>query len=165
MPYFTLSRIVIIESIPDGQPKTGKYLHEALKAAALNNSRPITVEHYPLSSRTELFGLLAQLRADAVLKGDLPLLHLEAHGNDDGLELANGDFVLFAQLYEHLQPINVATQLNMFVSVAACEGVSFGKMLIPTERAPFLNLLGPRDKMYPDQLYQAFHAFYHTLIV
>ena len=65
---------------------------------------------------------------------------------------------------EELIPLNVLSRLNLFVVLAACEGVWGIKMLQPVRRAAYRMLIGPNRRMYPDELARGCTAFYRTLI-
>src|ERR1700730_7897920 len=136
MPNIRFARFIFIESIPQGQHQSGRQLHEALTALAGDLEIPITVEHNPVSSRAEFEELLEAVLIDCEQTNRVTLLHIECHGNDDGIGLANADFMDWEQLCEHFVKINMATRLNLFVSVAACFGAYLASQFVPTQRAP-----------------------------
>ncbi|HEY5022703.1 MAG TPA: hypothetical protein VII30_09485 [Gemmatimonadaceae bacterium] len=58
--------------------------------------------------------------------GHAPILHIEAHGDAVGLELASGEHIKWSELAPVLTEINVGCQMNLLVVAAACEGWYLG---------------------------------------
>jgi len=105
----------------------------------------------------QLFDLLEEI-ADNVKKHDeMPLLHFETHGSKEGLTLTNA-YVSYIELLPDLRKINVLTCNNLFIIVAACQGVYLRDILIPSlgEAAPFWGVCGPRDEPNGPVLLEAY---------
>jgi hypothetical protein len=158
------SKIFIAESIPSGEDQTGRRLYQALRPLPAALTRPIQIVHVDVPTRVAFEAFLEDVVAD-ISRGHTPLLHIECHGNDDGIGLANRrDFIAWHELRDYLVPINIATRMNLIVSIAACYGVFAIRELVPSARAPFLAALSTDRAAYPDELYQGFAAFYTTLL-
>ncbi|MGD9576771.1 MAG: hypothetical protein AB7Y74_00815 [Syntrophorhabdus sp.] len=75
------------------------------------------------------------------------MLHLEAHGSEAGLTGPNGtgdkEFLSWDELTDPLQRLNLATQCNLLVFVAACNGFAGIKAFYRGPRAPAVALVGP----------------------
>jgi len=54
----------------------------------------------------------------------MPILHLSAHGDRNGIQLSNGDLIDWASLGGLLQPINRALGGALIVAMSCCEGYS-----------------------------------------
>jgi len=96
--------------------------------------------------------VLVEVLAGARQRGELPLLHIECHGNDDELSFADNSRMTWGELYPLLRDINVATGMRLLVSIAACFGAYLGKHLDLTDRAAFVALLSPPTSICPDTL-------------
>jgi hypothetical protein len=158
------SKIYIAESIPSGEDQTGRRLYQALQPLPAALKRPIQIVHVDVPTRVAFEAFLEGVVRD-ISCGHTPLLHIECHGNDDGIGLANRkDFIAWYELRDYLVPINIATRMNLIVSIAACYGAYAIKELVPSARAPFLAALSTDRTAYPEELYQGFAAFYTTLL-
>lgn len=92
-----------------------------------------------------------------------PILHLETHGSPRGLQLASGDFVTWDHLRPALTDINIAARLNLFVMVAARDGLDLLTILRPTHRATARIIIGPNRTLTDGEVERANLAFYTTL--
>ncbi|KFN44204.1 hypothetical protein N789_07240 [Arenimonas oryziterrae DSM 21050 = YC6267] len=92
------------------------------------------------------------------------MLHVECHGNDDGLAFADGSFASWADLKEPLTSLNVVTGMNLLVIVSACDGSALTHALSPVDRAPLHGLIGPTRAVAPNELARAYLALYETLL-
>lgn len=108
--------------------------------------------------------LLPELTAAASTKGNIPVLHIECHGNDDGLEFADGSFAIWADLKGPLTSLNIATGMNLLVVVSACDGSALTYTLGLVDRAPLHGLIGPTRAVAPEELMRAYLALYETLM-
>lgn len=160
MPRIRFQRIIILESIPTGQPPTGRQLFDALEPIAA----PVTVEYASAATRVAFKTQLQKIYDQTVSTRHIPLLHIEAHGNDDGIELANGDFIHWDDLCKDLVAINQATGFDLFVSISACFGAYLMSQVNPIERAPFSACLSATKSLYPDELFRGFYTFYRALL-
>jgi hypothetical protein len=158
------STILIVESIPAGEPATGRLLYQALEPLPAAFERPVQIEHFSVANRAELCAFFDRVASDHIPNGHTPLLHFESHGNDDGIQLASGEFLSWEELCEYLMPLNVATRLNLFVSIAACLGGFLLTQQTPAARAPFFASLSATREAYPDELLGGFSRFYNTLL-
>jgi hypothetical protein len=166
MPTITtrFSKVLIAESIPSGEYRSGMQLYETLESVRTNLDIPIQIVYVDVPTRTA-FEAFVGTALDDVYRGHTPVLHIECHGNDDGIGLANRqEFIFWEELKDYLVPLNIVTGMNLIVSIAACYGVYAIKELLPSGRAPFLVAISTDREAYPDELYRGFVAFYRTLL-
>jgi hypothetical protein len=165
MPHIRFARFVILDSIPGGQWQPALQLCHALEPLVKTLAVPVSVDRIEIPTRRSFEDALHNIMTDAIRTDRIPLLHIECpHGNDDGMQLGNGEFVYWDEFCEQLTRLNVTTRLNLFVSIAACLGAYLASRFIPTERAPVAACLSVTKKAYPDQLYRGFFTFYRTLL-
>lgn len=155
--------VVILDSIPNGELNTAKRLYDDLRDIAYRCSPIPKVEHYRTDSLANLVQTIGQLRVRTEAGEILPLLHIEAHGCDDGLALSSGEEVWWASLKQILIPLNIATRLNLMLVLASCSGGTFAKALRVADRAPIWGLIGPTKPLSAIQVQGDFGAFYRTL--
>jgi len=132
------SKIVVIQSIPEGELHTGTRLHEDMQIREVYHDRGFNPELHNITSTKELRDLLSELEQKARRDGDWPILHVEAHGNTDGLVLASKEFISWEALKPALIALNVATKNNLLLTLAACYGGHLDEDTHPTRKSPLL---------------------------
>lgn len=162
MPSIHFSKIVILESLAEG--KTGRRLCEDLRPINIQKARNIEIEYFEVDTKEVFLAQLVSLEEEAK-KGHWPILHIECHGLEDttGICLANGECLSWVELKSYLTAINIATQCNLLVVLAACYGGNMVQIIQPIERAPCLAMLSPTKEIYPDEILKPLTAFYTEL--
>jgi hypothetical protein len=156
--------IDIIESIPDGELRTGRDLYESVVAPlAFNASPELKARFHEIETADDLLGVLADVQHRAETQGIYPILHIEAHGSSLGLGLRSGG-VTWMDLLEALTAINTACRLNLLVAMSACWGADITRILHPVHPAPFWGTVGPSKEMDAGPLYGSFAAFYRSYL-
>ena len=92
----------------------------------------------------------------------LPIIHISAHGNEEGIGLTNGELVTWKELGNLLSPLNKAFQ-GIILSISACEGWSAIKMLFESKDLPFNVLISNKGKPTWEQTLIGFTIIYHRL--
>jgi hypothetical protein len=85
-PSLRFETIHIIESLTEG--RTGWRLFEDLEPIGIMSTPPIAVYHWPVTTREEFIERLRDIALDAVENGHSPILHIEAHGGEQGIKTA-----------------------------------------------------------------------------
>ena len=108
---FTFSRIVIIQSLEPDEDETGTILSEFLAAlGTATEFSNVPIEVINCGNARQFLEILNQLTQDAA-SGDIPLLHVECHGDAlDGLEFENSSTLSWERVSAALLPLNIATQ-------------------------------------------------------
>lgn len=158
------NQILIVDSIPAGEQNTARRLYEDVHARAEIFAPAPAVLFTRINSARELLDFLSHLARAVRELGNYPILHIECHGGDDGLQLADGSAVSWAELKPYLIELNIAMQLNLLVVVAACDGSAITHTVGVVDRAPLWGLIGPRRDMEPDELEGPLLAFYSKLL-
>jgi hypothetical protein len=94
-----------------------------------------------------------------------PVIHISAHGFDEGIELTNGDRLLWDELGELLRPVNKALSGSLFICMSTCKGFSGQRMAMVTDDGdhPFLAIVGNGEEPTWPETAIAFASFYHLL--
>lgn len=153
--------IVIVDAIPDGELNTARLLQDELDEIA-NTVEGLHVRYSKADTFQDIADLITGLTREVTDGGILPSLHIEAHGFDDesGFVTARNEPCLWETFKDLVTPLNVATNLNLVVVMAACYGGSFARAIRTTDRAPVWGILGPTREITAGQLNDGFSAFY-----
>lgn len=158
------NQILVLDSIPPGEYNTAKRLFDDLKTHAAAYAPSPAVQYERIASGDELVKCILKCKKEAEEKDIIPMLHIECHGDDDGLQLADGSLVDWDELKMPITELNIATRLNLMVAVAACTGGALAKIMRMGDRAPFWGLIGPTQTLSAGELEKAYSALYLTLL-
>lgn len=158
------NRIYVIESLPSGDEKTGTKLHNDLLQwlpYRFDGFQSILMEP---KNKLEWTQVMAKILADTQ-KGGRPIVHLEIHGSadKDGLVLASGELVSWEEMKNVLTEINIASRMNLFVTLAVCHGAYLLTQYHLNERAFCYGILGSFDALKVSDLKIRFNEFYEEL--
>lgn len=162
MSKFRFDQIHLLQSLPEGELNVARILKEEILRA-----QPDATDRVHLREFDDAPGLLLHLAAiasEAESGRGLPFIHFECHGNDCGLILASGELVRWAELADVLRPINIAARLNLFVSLAACNGQNLATCISPVQPTPVWGLIGPLGEQTVGFLFDFFKRFFTSLL-
>ena len=164
---FHFKTIWVIESLPNGEYRTGKELYDDVLYYKHIQDPNVLVEFVEVTDKSSLKEQLGKILLTLKSTGQIPLIHFETHGNKEGLELKSGDFVLYEDLCQILREINILTQNNLFVIVAACNGayLSFILKNSLTMPCPFWGICGPSVKINAVDIIAGYSAFYDEAFI
>ncbi len=149
----------IVEWLNPQDQKTGRLLHNWLQGR-----RPSWSVYVPCKSKADCLAAIERATVRAQQSGMMPVLHLEAHGNENGLEgpdgLGGSEFLTWEELTDPLQRLNLATGCNLVVLMAACTGFAGVKAFSRGPRAPAVALVGPTDQIMAGDLLRGTKEFY-----
>ena len=156
--------VVIIESLREDEKKTGRLLRNDLEMIAISLGDRFAVRYATAQSTDELQSLLIELRAFVVESGGIGLcLHIECHGDKDGIQLADGSQVSWDRLRPLLAGIHLASRMNLIFWLASCHGGYFVLACRYHETVPFTVLVGPGNEIDPSTLLAFTCTFYTEL--
>lgn len=155
--------IVIVDSIPDGELNTARQLREELRDWADTFEEPPGLVFSRVVTASDLQVVLVEFERLVRDENMLPVVHVEAHGWDNGLQLASGDLVSWTELKEWITPLNVAMRLGLLFVLAACKGATFTKAIRLSDPAPLWGISGPTQDVTAGRIEADFRAFYRAL--
>ena len=164
---FGFKKIWVIESLPDGEYRTGKVLYDDVLFYKNLQNPNLLVEFVEVHNRKDVTTVLERITDNLRTTGHIPLLHFETHGNKDGMGLKNGDFIGHEELLPFLREINILTKHNLLVVVSACNGAYLTKILANslTLPCPVWGICGPSESISAGDLVTGYSAFYNELLV
>jgi hypothetical protein len=158
----------VVESLrKNDRIKTGSELYASYLSPLARRMRLRADEPYVVASQLDLVRALAMIRREVETERLSPFLQIEAHGCLEGMETGNGDFIVWEALGSLLQPINQASENNLFVGASMCRGAWMFRALTrcgPFDRAPFWAMVGPTEDISPQQALAGFGEFYRVVL-
>ena len=158
------NQILIVDSIPAGERNTAKELYEDVRLRAHVFEPELPVMFQRVESRDEFLALLSDLANMASTMGNIPVLHIECHGNDEGVVFADQSFATWGDMKIPLTNLNVATAMNLLVVVSACNGGAITHSVSLVDRAPLYGLVGPVRDVTSEELIRSYLALYETIL-
>lgn len=163
----TYSTIEIIDClVPEIGLQTGRILYERLLDFTLGGAP--RVRRHCVRSEAEFWLCLGNIESECKF-GWKALVHIEAHADKRGLEVPNpgspdASIVPWNFLVHHLRAINVASDFNLGVFVAACEGIEAIRPMTIKKPAPYMFLVGPIAPIPAGELETAERDFYDQIL-
>jgi len=153
----------IVETLRPGDSLTGRHLFKDIQTLAASVSSPVTVQHSTVQTHAEFLDLLRSIAHDSHAYGHSLVLHIEAHGSPDGIQVSSGEFLAWSEFKTELTAINEISKLNLLVIIEACDGINLLQIIEVTDRAPVRVVIGPNRQVTEDEIDRANIAFYRTL--
>jgi hypothetical protein len=137
----------------------GRVLSESLALAGIDHCYQLAI------NRNAFIEAVTTRVVDAYARFNAPpLLHISAHGDGDGLELASGEFIKWEELRGYIGPLREAMSERLVVALSACRSGGGCRMAMNTQLdPPFWALIGHTGKPTWSDAAVAFVAFYHNL--
>lgn len=156
----TFNTFWIIESLADGEMKTGTRLYEDTFTEICRRHENLNVHLEQPSNKQEFVECLKKICSDVENNKNFPIIHLECHGGEAGLGLASKELIEWDELRGHLIDINFSCELNLLITIAACKGVYLIQVATQLDKAPFYAILGTDIEVYPEELITDYREFY-----
>ncbi|WP_449302121.1 hypothetical protein [Pseudoxanthomonas mexicana] len=155
------TNVWIVEWLQDAERRTGTELHAWLEAKRGGWSHLVACKQ-----RTDVFSAIQEAATFARRHNARPILHIEAHGNEDGLEGPNIDgeleFITWDEITPYLRELNFSTNCNLILVCAACKGIASMLSASSGDRIPCLAVIGPDSNVNPTPLLNAMKELYRA---
>lgn len=162
---FTATKIVIIESIPARELKSGSLVFEFIQAQIEQNGLNIALELFTCPVADDFRHLLAQLTDEALKTGHAPILQIECHGDQfDGLVFSDNSFITWPDVAEILTNLNRACRFNLLAIFSACFSGHFIGEIDALTPAPCWCMIAPTHTVDPAEIMQVIRTFYMVLM-
>jgi len=161
----TLGIVHIVEWLRADDAKTGWELFGEIEPIGIVSKPEVPVTFWRVSTRHEFVDLFQQFKQIFRDTGRMPVLHIETHGDANGIGVSDDERIDWPDLMEIFIPFNRLTRLNLVAILAACEGFWGVQMLQPARNAAaFRGLIGPNRKISAGEMSAACLAFYRTAL-
>lgn len=160
---FTFNRIVIVQSLEPSEPQTGQLLYEIISGHQEMAGYNLPIQFIKCGYADEFLNIVQQLTTEAA-SGDVPLLHVECHGDSEaGLEFENGSTLSWQRVAGALLPLNIASKFNLLSVFSACFGAYFLGQMGAIAASPCWCMVAPTETVDPGEILAGFGAFYSAL--
>lgn len=159
---YGFSSLHIIESLGESDGNPGNDLLQRLSIHF--NVKNIAIHYHTAFDEQGIYTILDHIYDNEVNKGDVPILHFEAHGDHTGLILRDKSTMLWESLSARLTEFNIKTNFNLLVVLSCCDGIHQIKTLSTHSACPFSALVGCEGTIHTDELLNGFEHFYKTLL-
>jgi len=159
------NHIFIVQSLRLNDAPTGAELANFIDAELAKSSyQKMKCSFVDVGSKKQLISWMQTLPQAFRDSQIVPYLHLEIHGCEDGLELTNGDLVLWEELTPLLREINRTIENNLFLSLATCFGAFLFKAVDLLDRIPFFGFVGPVHEIFLREVRSDWVAYFQALL-
>ena len=154
----TKFRIAVVESLSDGESKTGTNLYEGeLKPLTLKDES-LTASLHVVNDITNFKRAIDEI-ADSLGGDELVTLHIEAHGaGENGIRLASGDNLGWKDFMDECRKLNDKISGLLVVTLSMCYSFPILGSIDPTKRAPFKAILLTNRDVTVDEVERGFTA-------
>ena len=153
--------VYIIESLPDGDLKTGRNLNEKLRQEWIYNDDYDSI-YKVVDSKRELREILFEIAEIVKTKDNhtFYILQFEAHGSDKGMCLSSKEEISWGELFSLIRPINIYMNDTLLVVLSMCNSKSVAYNIEPRERSPFRGVVVSDMDLpagYIDEIWEGFY--------
>jgi len=152
--------VVIIESLKEEDKKTGTALHEEIIKYKKFIESNLSSYLYIVNSKAEFFEVLKNLIEKIKTDKFYPILHIEAHGSEYGIELASKEFVKWEEMIDLFREMNILLSNMLIIMMGLCVGMSIIRVINPSKRAPFRAVIGAVHEVDEVELLIGCETFY-----
>jgi len=159
--------LYILESLKDEQ-KTGKWLYEDLKFLTYTDNI-YKISYVSFENREQFLNELVKIKYE-ITNNLYPIIHIEAHGNQIGFEIAHSkEFISWEILNDLLAEINYLCRNNLVLSLGICNGHFINVDLIQrfqnNKRCPYIINISSQDKISSHEIKLGYSSFYNSLFI
>lgn len=158
-----LNKVIVIESLAEEELKTGTRLFEDRLMHLDSYSENLSGELISVEDSDAFINCLRKISQRIPKENIVPIIHIECHGDEEGLMLADGNHLPWNRFRNELIKINFASRLNTLVVIGACDGANLIGTATQMDGAPFFGVIGAQDDVKAGDLERRFRDFYAVL--
>ena len=164
---FSINSLIWVTSLDDDEMDMTIRIVQELHAYFQSIS--LEFFYYRIRNIQEFYNLLDHLEERA-RAGGRPMIHLDMHGNKDGLAIKRGsgcdsdiEFAPWADVVPKLQAINVASRGNLCIVAGVCYALHAIREIHIDQPCAIHILVAPEEEVYVDLLDESTVDFYMEL--
>lgn len=154
--------IWVVESLKEGDLKAGYNLvHDQLVHIPFKNPA-INIIYSSANNKEEFIEILNNIHDDVSQNDNYPMIHIDCHGNQEGLEVSSREIITWEELRPIFIKINIACKLNLIILLASCNGAHLIKVVTKLDRAPFWAVIGSENEVTAGSVERNYGEFYRV---
>ncbi|MBF0555482.1 MAG: hypothetical protein HQK96_13155 [Nitrospirae bacterium] len=157
------SRVYILQSLRKGDLKTGTNLEDLLQFLRFKVPQ-LSCRLFEIADKASFLLRLQDIEKDVLIEKQYPIIHVDVHGDENGIKVSSGEVITWNELQPILMSINIACCNNLFVVLAVCKGGNLLKVCYPPRRATVWGLIGSFQNFEAQDADVSFQAFYKELL-
>lgn len=155
--------VYIIESLHEGDMRTGSNLHDVLRQKSVDYPDfCFTSQYVSIFDKKSFIAKLQEIANDIDKYNKIPILQIECHGDRKYLLLSSNEHVEWVELFNSIRVINEKSRNNLLLNLSMCNGEAVIKEIDPKKRAPFRAVIGPEGEAKAFDLQNAWIKFYDS---
>jgi len=155
--------ILIIESLPENDYKTGEVLSSMLKKSHPGHSG---IQYIPVESKVDFINLMEEVRfLMHDNQGFRPIIDIETHGNENEIGFADNSRMPWEELMDIFRGLNKISKNELVVFLACCKGYNFIKSTTILKHSPCGYLFSPPEKISVPDVLNATVEFFNEVTV
>lgn len=164
MRNFRFNKIYVIESLDPNERHTGKELYDDLIARMPFIHKELLVDYKPINTIKEWDQLMDDILRECQNTGNIPILHLEIHGEASGKGLVTNskELITLEHAGNQFRAINIQTGCNLFITLGVCKGLYLLFNMHMNKPMPFVGAVGSFDTILNYDIYLRYYDFYDT---
>lgn len=160
MSLFNFNKIYIIESL-NPREQSGKDLYDDLLRWKIKNLKSELIQ---VEDKSEFYEAIFHIIEEHKNFGYYPMLHVEVHGNKNGIELKSKEFINWEDFYQLLMEINMHLGNHLFLTLAVCNGAYLMRQIQLDKPSPFFGFIGSFEESSIEDLMIRYNEFYKELL-
>ena len=137
----------IIESLHEGDMRTGENLHDAFRQMCVDYPDfCFTSQYISIFDKDSFLTIMQDIADDVDRNNKITILQIECHGDREYLLLSSNEHVEWVELFNSIRIINEKSKNHLLLNLSMCNGEAVITEIDPKERAPFRAVIGPEGK-------------------
>ncbi len=153
-------KVYIFESLEEYDTKSGEAIYKFLDDNKYNS------EFKKFTSKKQFLDYLEWVIIDTCKEQHQPIIHLDCHGNDDGIGAISSnssELITWEELRNNFRELYLSSGFKSTICMSSCKGLNVAKMVAKNEPCPYDFVTGSFDDIEFQTSIDAYSKFY-TLI-
>jgi nitrogen regulatory protein PII-like uncharacterized protein len=155
--------IIVIESVREQDTKIGKEVFDSIIKRKCDQMG-VGALYYFVNDLEELKQQFYEIAYLAQHHDKIPMVHIEAHGSEEYIELASGEKIHWGVLGIMLSNTNVFSKNNVALVLSCCHGINMIRGVNLLTPVPCYLLIAPEGEPNEPDLQSGFAEFYEVFL-
>lgn len=159
-----VNKIYIIESLKTNDKLTGKELYDDIIQRYVAFYKKEIFHNYSFTeSKNEFIDKLNEILTRTNSEDEI-IIHIEAHGRKEEIQLGNYEPVKWTELESYLIDINLKCKNKLHLNLATCHGMHVAEKISLKQTAPYKSYVSALKELSPSEIIEDNSIFYKEII-